>query len=134
MERLEVITWQEWRDLAPDLQRHRAIIEALTRSIVLPEQMIEYLLKVADMTGMEVLGKPYADTAHEMGYGGWLHWKASVDLDTSGITVYSYPRGYSKPPLVTVDIYTCKAFDLKVVVDYTSQFFDVTEIVAKTVE
>lgn len=34
---------------------------------------------------MEKLSGPYAYSAHDIGYGGWTHWK------TSGASFYSYP-------------------------------------------
>jgi len=61
------------------------IIEGTTEKIVEPEQIKAYLVALADITKMEVLSCPFAYSAHDMGYGGWIHWKSS------GSHVYSYP-------------------------------------------
>ena len=80
-----------WKNLAPNLIRQRIIIEGTTEKIVEPEQIKSYLLAIADICKMEVLSDPKAYTAHDMGYGGWIHWKSS------GAAFYSYP---TNPPPV----------------------------------
>lgn len=114
-----------WKNLAPKLVRQRVIIEGTTKEIVEPAQIKTYLLELAKVTDMEVLSGPYAYSAHDMGYGGWVHWKSS------GSHFYSYP---TNPPLFTVDIYTCKPFSIKTAVDFTEKYFNATEIVWKEIE
>ena len=80
-----------WKNLAPDLVRQRVIIEGTTEKIVEPDQIKSYLLELAKVTNMEVLAEPEAHSAHNMGYGGWIHWKSS------GAAFYSYPT--NPPPL-----------------------------------
>ena len=113
-----------WKNLAPGLVRQRVVIEGTTKKIVEPEQIKEYLLELAKVADMEVLSAPHAYSAHEMGYGGWIHWKSS------GSHFYSYP---TNPPLFTVDIYTCKPFVVKKVIDFTKKFFNAIEIVWKEI-
>lgn len=113
-----------WKNLAPELVRQRVIIEATTEKLVEPEQIKDYLLKLADITKMEVLSGPVAYSAHDMGYGGWIHWK------TSGAAVYSYP---TNPPLVTVDCYTCKPFSAEEAANFTKEYFQAIELVWKEV-
>lgn len=114
-----------WRNLTPNIIRQRLIIEATTEKIVEPEQMKIYLSDLAKVVKTEVLEEPVAYTAHEMGYGGWIHWKSS------GTHIYSYP---SDPPLVTVDIYTCKSFSVKEVLEFTKKYFNPIEMVWKEIE
>jgi S-adenosylmethionine decarboxylase len=113
-----------WRDLAPGLTRQRVIIEATTKSIVEPDAIKNYLSKLADVVGMEALSKPHAYSAHDMGYGGWIHWK------TSGAAFYSYP---TNPPLLTIDCYTCKPFSAENAARFTREHFDTIELVWKEV-
>ncbi len=115
----------EWKNLAPDLIRQRLIIEATTKEIVKPEQIKEYLIKLAEVSKMEVLSGPYTSNAHELGFSGWIHWR------TSGAHVYSY---YTNLPLLTVDTYTCKPFSIQKVVDFTKEFFGTVELVWKEVK
>lgn len=114
-----------WKNLAPKLVRQRVVIECTTEKMVGQEEIKSYLLALADVTKMEVLSGPYTDTAHEMGEGGWIHWK------TSGANVYSYP---TTPPLVTVDCYTCKPFDANEAAEFTKKYFKAIEMVWKEIE
>ena len=114
-----------WKNLAPNIIRQRLIIEGTTKKIVEPEQMKAYLLELAKVAKTEVLSGPVAYTAHEMGYGGWIHWKSS------GTHIYSYP---ATPPLFTVDIYTCKSFSIKEVIEFTEKYFNPIEMVWKEIE
>ncbi len=110
----------EWKNLAPNLVRQRVIIECTTKEIVSPEQIKEYLDALVGVTDMEKLSGPFAYSAHDMGYGGWVHWKSS------GAACYSYP---TTPPLFTVDCYTCKPFDVEEAAEFTRTYFDAIEIV-----
>lgn len=114
-----------WKNLAPGLVRQRVIIEGTTPQIVEPETIKKYLLELARVTEMEVLSGPFAYTAHEMGFGGWVHWKSS------GSHFYSYP---TDPPLFTVDIYTCKPFDPEAAAKFTKDYLTAGEIVWKEIE
>ena len=51
-----------------------------------------------------------------------MHW------ETSGAHFYAWDR----PRLFfSVDVYTCKAFDPRAAVDFTAEFLDADEIVAR---
>jgi S-adenosylmethionine decarboxylase len=114
-----------WKNLAPNLIRQRVVIEGTTEKIIEPDQIKEYLLALADITAMEVLTGPQAYSAHDMGYGGWIHWKSS------GAAFYSYP---TNPPLFTVDCYTCKPFSAEQTAEFTRKHFNAIELVWKEVE
>ena len=115
----------KWKNLAPNLVRQRIIIECTTKKIVEPEQIKSYLKELAKVTKMEVLSEPRAYSAHEMGFGGWIHWKSS------GATVYSYP---TNPPLFTVDCYTCKPFSAKDAAEFTKKYFSAIEMVFQEIK
>lgn len=115
----------QWRNLAPDLVRQRVIIEATTTEIIKPDQMEKYLVDLAAVAAMEVVSGPYAYSAHEGGFGGWIHWK------TSGAHIYSY---HTNPPLLTVDMYTCRPFEPQKAVDFTREFFSTLEVVWKEIK
>ncbi len=115
----------KWKNLAPKLVRQRLIIEGTTKNIVEPEQIRSYLVELAKVTGMEIISGPYVYSAHELGYGGWVHWK------TSGSHFYSYP---TKLPLFTVDIYTCKPFSINIAVDFAKKYLKAKEIACKEIK
>lgn len=111
---------EPWKNLAPTLVRQRLIIEGTTDLIVGPDQIRKYLDALADVTGMEKLSAPYVYSAHEMGWGAWIHWK------TSGATFYSYP---TDPPFFSVDCYTCKPFDASLAAEFTKEFLHAVDLV-----
>lgn len=115
----------KWKNLAPGLVRQRLIIEGTTVKIVEPEKIKEYLNELANICDMEKLSGPYAYTAHNMGYGGWIHWK------TSGAAFYSYP---TNPSLFTVDCYTCKPFLVEKAAKFSKEFFNALDLVWKEVK
>jgi S-adenosylmethionine decarboxylase len=114
-----------WKNLAPNLPRQRIIIEGTTEKIVEPDEIKKYLIELAKICEMEVMSGPVAYTAHDMGYGGWIHWKSS------GAAFYSYP---TDPPLFTVDCYTCKPFSGEKTFEFTKKYFDVIDCVWKEVK
>lgn len=114
-----------WKNLAPELLRQRIVIEGTTEKIVEPEQIKSYLLALAEITKMEVLSPSEAHSAHNMGYGGWIHWKSS------GAAFYSYP---TNPPLFTVDCYTCRPFSSQEAAEFTRKYFNAIELVFKEVD
>ncbi len=118
----------EWRNLAPNLVRQRLIIEANTIDFIdNPELISSYLKQLSALTGMVTMRDPIVYSAHEDGYGAWQHWK------TSGASFYSYPARNGDLPLITLDCYTCKPFETEIVVNFTKDFFNVTDIVYKEV-
>lgn len=120
-----------WKNLAPNLIRQRVIIEGTTEKLVEPEQIKDYLLKLSKVVKMQVFSVPIVYSAHELGYGGWIHWR------TSGCHFYSYPAGGSwnlEKPFFSVDCYTCKPFSVKEAVEFTRNYFKTIEIVYKEVE
>lgn len=120
-----LVMQKKWKNLAPHLMRQRVVIEGTTEKIVEPEAIAQYLDTLAEFTKMEKLSGPYVYSAHEMGYGAWIHWK------TSGGAFYSYP---TTPPLFTVDCYTCKPFDAEKAAEFTKEYFKAIELVYKEVE
>jgi S-adenosylmethionine/arginine decarboxylase-like enzyme len=118
----------KWRNLAPNLIRQRVVIEGTTDKLVGPAKISSYLLKLAEVTDMEILQGPITGDAHELGFSGWVHWR------TSGSHFYSYPANGTRKPLFTVDCYTCKPFSVKEAVEFTKKYFNAIEIVWKEIE
>lgn len=113
----------QWKNLAPDIVRQRLIVECLTPTLAGPEEINNYLTQLSKVSQMQVLAGPFAYSAHELGWGGWIHWR------TSGAHAYSYPRNPpNDPPLFTIDTYTCKPFAAEEVVEFTRAYFNALEI------
>ena len=95
-------------DLAPTILRQRLVIEG-TRS-----QPIT--------AAMKVLIEPVTHRSDRFGWAGWVHW------ETSGAHFYAWEQPFV---FFSVDIYTCKAFDARRAVDFTREYFDADEVVAR---
>ncbi len=125
-----------WKNLEPRVLRQRLIIEGLTKEVLKPETIKEYLMKLSEVSGMTVLLEPAGYENHPGGGSAfWIHW------NSSGAHFYSYASapndGYSenlKYPLFTLDTYTCKPFSVEKVVEFTKKFFKPIEMVWKEVE
>lgn len=128
---IDALVQSGWKNLAPNLVRQRLIIEATTPVIAEPPELRRYLTGLACVTNMKIVSGPYVYSAHECGFGGWVHWR------TSGAHVYSYPARAewgNEYPLVTVDTYTCKPFSISEVVDFTREFFKAIELVHREIK
>jgi S-adenosylmethionine decarboxylase len=112
----------EYRDLAPMITRQRLVVEGYPTFVITAEHIKDYLSQLSVVTDMITLIEPVTHVSDLYGWAGWIHW------ETSGAHFYSWERPVS---FFSVDIYTCKAFDPRAVVEFTEQYFRTTEIVAK---
>jgi S-adenosylmethionine decarboxylase len=109
-------------DLAPTITRQRLVIEGVPAAPVTAEHVVRYLLGLSDVCAMVTLVDPVTHRSERYGWAGWIHW------ETSGAHFYAW----DVPQLFfSVDIYTCKAFDPAVAVEYTRAFFSAPTLVAK---
>lgn len=108
------------KDLAPDIVRQRLVIEGYPAKAVDDRQIVEYLSELSRTTEMVQLIEPVTHRSDLYGWAGWIHW------ETSGAHFYAWEQ-----PLLffSVDIYTCKAFDVEHAVAFTKRFFQAEEIV-----
>ena len=112
------------KDLAPTILRQRLIIEGYPGFIIEPSHIKEYLSRLSKVLKMRTLTDPVTSKSPKFGWAGWIHW------ETSGAHFY----GWRRPLLFfSVDIYTCKAFEVKAAVAFTQEFFAAHEIVYKSV-
>lgn len=112
----------EMPDLAPLICRQRLVIEGVCRVPIREEQICSYLSQLTDICEMRLLLEPVTHRSELYGWAGWVHWEAS------GAHFYAWET----PTLFfSVDIYACKRFDLDRAVQFTRDFFDAPEVVAK---
>lgn len=115
------------RNIEPGVYRQRLVIEARYTIEATREIVKKYLLDLAKELQMTVhpdLKEPLitsatgkSDPVHD-GYEGIILWVES------GATIYVW----EKVNFLTVDIYTCKPFDPKKAVNFTTQFFKLSEV------
>jgi hypothetical protein len=112
---------EEMPDLAPTIYRQCLVIEGTYRPPVGPDT-IHYLQAWSDRCEIKIPLDPVTHRSDRYGWAGWVHWEAS------GVHVYAW-----KSPTLCfrVDIHAWKPFDWPGTVEFTADFFDATQIVAK---
>ncbi len=109
-------------DLAPTICRQRLVIEGTCDTPISDTAIREFLVGLSAVCGMRILLDPVTHRSENFGWAGWVHWEGS------GAHVYAWDR----PVLFfSVDVYTCKTFDMEKAVQYTRRFFGARQIVAK---
>ena len=112
------------RNLEPRVHRQRLVIEAKYGRDIDRELVRQYLLDLAKALEMTVHLEPIitsatgkGDPIHD-GFEGVIFWLES------GATIYVWER----LKFLTVDIYTCKAFDTKKAIEFTKNYFNISEL------
>ncbi len=109
-------------DLAPSICRQRLVIEGTCDTPLSDADIRGYLVGLSDVCDMKILLDPVTHRSDRFGWAGWVHWEGS------GAHVYAWER----PVLFfSVDVYTCKLFDMERAVEFTHRFFSARRIVAK---
>lgn len=110
---------QQYQDLAPQILRQRLVIEGVPANSINDQSIKDYLSRLSHELGMHELLSPVTHKSDKYGWSGWIHW------ETSGAHFYAWEQ----PQLFfSVDIYTCKEFDVEVAVKYTSRYFDAQQL------
>lgn len=111
------------KDLAPTIYRQRAVIEGYPLKEITGEEVKDYLSKLSGVLKMKTVLDPITHRSDRYGEAGWIHW------ETSGAHFYAW----DVPILFfSVDIYTCKEFDVEDAVEFTREYFSAKEIVFKS--
>lgn len=107
------------KDLAPEIFRQRAVLEGYPNKPLTASEIKQYLTELSDALGMHTLIPPVTHRSPLYGEAAWIHW------ETSGAHFYAW----DKPRLFfSVDIYTCKPFDVSSAVRFTEGFFGIKGI------
>jgi S-adenosylmethionine decarboxylase len=111
------------KDLAPAIFRQRLVVEGTCPEPINDQQICAYLRQLSTVCGMHALNEPVTHRSDMYGWAGWIHW------ETSGAHFYAWEQ-----PLLffSVDIYTCKPFDVDDVVGFTEAFFAAGQIVSRS--
>lgn len=107
------------KDLAPEIYRQRAVIEGYPKKPLTADEIKGYLSKLSDEIGMITLIEPVTHRSDMYGEAAWIHW------ETSGAHFYAWdvPRLF-----FSVDIYTCKKFEIEHAVEFTKNYFDIDTV------
>lgn len=111
-----------FQDLAPAIHRQRLVVEGYPAFVITDVHIKEYLLKLSVVTDMITIIEPVTHVSERYGWAGWIHW------ETSGAHFYAWEQPMQ---FFSVDIYTCKPFDVPAAIDFTASFFGTDRIAAK---
>jgi len=120
---VDVLTFTvDMPDLAPMICRRRLVVEGTCPAPIDDEQIREYLAELSAVCDMRLILEPVTHRSDLYGWAGWVHW------ESSGAHFYAWEQ-----PLLffSVDIYACREFDVQRAAQFTRDFFDAPEVVAK---
>jgi S-adenosylmethionine decarboxylase len=111
------------RDLAPAIFRQRLVVEGTPSFSISDRAIADYLSDLSGHIGMVTLTAPVTHRSDKYGWAGWIHW------ETSGAHFYAWdvPQRF-----FSVDIYTCKQFEVDAAVTLTRERFGAAEIAWKS--
>lgn len=104
-------------DLAPMIVRRRLIIEGTLNALPSQESISEYMTELSNVMNMTIVSQPSFNYEEEYGLAAYMCWKES------GMHVYTWKGNGDRPNFISIDIYTCKEFDLEKVIDFTKNSF-----------
>ena len=118
-------------NIEPRVYRQRLVIEGHFTAKLTSDGIKEYLTTLSQLLEMTVFAGPYCwppdDRSHMevslVDLNGFIAWKES------GCHVYAF----SETSFFTADIYSCKPYDVKKVVDYTRAFIGSKDLLFKEV-
>ena len=103
------------KDLAPNIYRQRLVMEFTLREKFDSELLVKYSEKLTTKLGMTLVSSPILTYAPDYGWSVYVHWKES------GMHIYTWD--HRKPIFISVDLYTCKKFEINDALSYTKEFF-----------
>ena len=105
---------ETFTDLAPMIIRRRLIIEAIIDHRFINSQILnDYMILLSKTMNMTIVTDPIFNYLEEYGWSAYMSWKES------GMHVYSWSETEKRPSFMSIDIYTCKDFDLEEVIEFT---------------
>ena len=104
-------------DLAPTIIRKRLIIECIYNGIIDQEKIKDYMIKLSDVMNMTIVSMPIINYEEEYGFSAYMCWKES------GMHVYTWSKTDLRPNFISIDIYTCKDFLIRDVINTTKDIF-----------
>ena len=114
------------KNLEPSITRQRLIVEAKYDRILNEEDISSFLIELGRILNMTIDIEPFVRrTGGEIHAGlyGYVHWIES------GSHIYAW----EKFKFLSVDIYTCKHFNVRDAVNFVKSYFNTEAIVFKEV-
>ena len=114
----------EFIDLAPTIVRRRLVIECIHKNNFNEQKIYDYMVQLSNVMNMTIVLMPTINDVEEYGFSAYMRWKES------GMHVYTWNETDQRPNFMSIDIYTCKDFNVKDVINFTKNIFsnEITEI------
>ena len=121
-----VTTHEEFVDLAPNIVRRRLVVECIHKNNFDEKKIYDYMVNLSKVMNMTIVIMPVTNYVKEYGFSAYMSWKES------GMHVYTWnnDQNNNRPNFMSIDIYTCKNFEIKDVIDFTRLTFseEITDI------
>lgn len=121
-----VTTHEEFVDLAPNIVRRRLVVECIHKNNFDEKKIYDYMVNLSKVMNMTIVIMPVTNYVEEYGFSAYMSWKES------GMHVYTWnnDENNDRPNFMSIDIYTCKNFEIKDVIDFTRLTFidEITDI------
>ena len=117
---------EEFVDLAPNIVRRRLVVECIHKNNFDEKKIYDYMVNLSKIMNMTIVTMPVTNYVQEYGFSAYMSWKES------GMHVYTWnnDENNGRPNFMSIDIYTCKNFEIKDVIDFTRLTFidEITDI------
>lgn len=121
-----ITTHEEFVDLAPNIVRRRLVVECIHKNNFDEKKIYDYMVQLSEVMNMTIVTMPVTNYVQEYGFSAYMSWKES------GMHVYTWnnDENNDRPNFMSIDIYTCKNFEIKDVIDFTRLTFsdEITDI------
>lgn len=115
--------------MKPEIQRDRLIVEGFYGVEMCEDFLKGFLTGLSEALGMRIIAGPFIFSPDKFslihrGLGGFIAWVES------GAAFYSW----SEHKFFTLDIYTCKALNVQLVIEYVERELKCSDIVWQRIE
>ena len=116
----------QYIDLAPNIIRRRLVIEGISTEIFTKENMTAYMIQLSEIMNMTIVSEPIFNYDEKYGLSSYMCWKES------GMHIYTWEKKNNNIlNFFSIDIYTCKNFNINDVIEFTSNSFPIKELTWK---
>ena len=114
-----ILVLKDFVDLAPNITRRRLVIECIHNSNFDEKKIYDYMVELSNVMNMTIVTYPVTNFAEGYGFSAYMSWKES------GMHVYTWNQSENaeRPNFMSIDIYTCKDFDIDTVINFTKNTF-----------
>ena len=117
--------YDQYIDLAPNIIRKRLVIEGISEEIFTKENMKNYMIQLSEIMNMTIVSEPTFNYDEKYGLSSYMCWKES------GMHIYTWKKTNNRPNFFSIDIYTCKDFNVNDIIKFTSNSFPIKELTWK---